>query len=89
MSQSELIVLGERIQKLGASVEIVGRWLWASFPVKPDDEVRSALKALHFHWNWKRGVWQFAGVPCRQSPASSFEIRSKYGAVALEEERGA
>ena len=82
---TDLIEKAQKAKSIGASVEIVGAWIWAEFPSKPPIEARELLKAEGFHWNRKREVWQYAGVPCRHSPASAFEIKIKYGAQALEE----
>jgi hypothetical protein len=69
--------------KAGARVEIVGAWVWASFPARPPIESRAALKAAGYHWNKKREVWQYAGVPSRFTTADSDRVKEKYGAVRL------
>lgn len=67
----------------GARVEIVGSWVWASFPARPPRETRDALKLAGFHWNKKRECWQFAGTPARYSREDSETLKAKYGAVRL------
>ena len=69
---------------LGASVEIVGAWVWATFAQKPPKESREAMSAAGYHWNRKRKCWQYAGVPSRHSDASEDELKQKYGAVRLQ-----
>src|SRR3989304_691051 len=66
-------------QRLGAGVEIVGSWVWATFEAKPPPETRQALKAEHFRWNPTRHVWQFAGTRSRRSPADTQELISQHG----------
>lgn len=85
MNNQDLIDKARKAQEAGARVEIVGTWVWAEFESKPPVEARELLKSEGFHWNRKREVWQFAGVPCRHSPAMSGEIKAKYGAHELEE----
>ena len=68
------------------AVEVVGRWVWITFPTKPDDEIRTGLGLVGFHWNGKRGCWQHpCGVPVHHSPADSWSLREKYGSVRAEE----
>lgn len=69
--------------KLGAGVEIVGRWVWATFASRPPVESRQQLKAAGFHWNHKRKVWQWAGVPSRSSTDENDTLRAKYGALKV------
>ena len=85
MSEIELLEKAKLARQVGADVEIVGAWIWAHFDSKPPKETRIALLAAGYHWNFKRGVWQFAGVPCRHSVASTPEVKAKYGARELEE----
>jgi hypothetical protein len=67
--------------RLGAGVEIVGRWVWATFAARPPVESRAELKAAGFHWNHKRKVWQWAGVPSRSSTDDNDTLRMKHGAA--------
>lgn len=87
MSATELVEKAEVAKRAGASeVEIIGRWVWAWFGTKPSQEIREVLKAARYHWNGKRQVWQFAGVPCRYTKAGTHQIRAKYGSQVLTEE---
>jgi len=46
----------------------VGDWLWLEFDSKPDENVRNNIKALGFHWNKRRKLWQCScGVYSRPS----------------------
>ena len=65
----------------GATVEVVGAWVWATFAAKPDETVRDALKAAGFRWNHKRRLWQNpCGVMSGGSPLTADELRIKYDA---------
>jgi len=59
----------------------VGDWLWLEFDSKPDEDVRNNIKALGFHWNKKRNLWQCScGVYSRFSDE---DPRPKYGCVPV------
>ena len=55
----------ELAQRHGATVEVIGAWVWAWFDAIPTAEARQELKDSGFRWNMKRKCWQLAGVPCR------------------------
>ena len=84
MSEDTLVEKAQIAKQAGAQVEIVGAWVWAEFPRRPSLAVRQALKDAGYHWNHKREVWQWAGRPCRHSPAMSFQIKLKYGSQEVE-----
>lgn len=90
MSNPALEMLIERKAKkaveLGASVEIVGSWVWATFPARPEKAAREAMIEESFRWNNKRGLWQFAGIRSHGSPADSATIKNKYGAREVRKE---
>ena len=59
--------------------EVVGKWVWLALPTKRQ-ALASALWALGFHWNSRRGVWQH---PCGKfDPIGSHptDPRTKYRA---------
>jgi hypothetical protein len=58
--------------------EIVGRWIWLTFPEPPDEQVRGQLSQFGFHWNNTRKCWQH---PCGQfaTEGSGADPRQKYG----------
>ena len=38
--------------------EVVGKWIWITFPEPPIERVRAELSQLGFHWNNVRKCWQ-------------------------------
>ena len=57
--------------------EVVGKWIWISFPEPPIERVRAELSQLGFHWNNTRKCWQH---PCGETlPRGQGEPREKYG----------
>ena len=56
--------------------EVVGKWIWITFPEQPAERVRADLSQLGFHWNNTRKCWQH---PCGQTmPRGTQEPREKY-----------
>ena len=56
--------------------EVVGKWIWVSFPEPPLERVRAELSQLGFHWNNTRKCWQH---PCGETlPRGQQEPREKY-----------
>ena len=56
--------------------EVVGKWVWITFPEPPAEHVRAELSQLGFHWNNTRKCWQH---PCGQTlPRGTQEPRQKY-----------
>ena len=59
-------------------VEVVGKWVWVTFPEPPAERVRAELSQLGFHWNNTRKCWQH---PCGETlPRGTQEPRDKYEA---------
>jgi hypothetical protein len=57
-------------------VEVVGKWIWITFPEPPAETVRADLSQLGFHWNNTRKCWQH---PCGETlPRGQQEPRDKY-----------
>src|ERR1043166_3156402 len=57
--------------------EVVGKWVWITFPEAPAERIRAELSQLGFHWNNTRKCWQH---PCGQTlPRGQQEPREKYG----------
>jgi len=57
--------------------EIVGKWIWITFPEPPIERIRAELSQLGFHWNNTRKCWQH---PCGETlPRGQQEPREKYG----------
>jgi len=61
-----------------ALAEIVGQWVWITFPEQPAEQVRGQLSQFGFHWNYARKCWQH---PCGQfrTEGSGEDPRQKYG----------
>ncbi|MFH1001920.1 MAG: hypothetical protein V1759_01560 [bacterium] len=67
--------------KHGGKVEVVGRWIWVSFPGVPGIEIREYLKSNQFRWNFRRQTWQCAnGIKCRHAKADTWYVKAKYDA---------
>jgi hypothetical protein len=58
--------------------EVVGKWVWITFPQPPPEKVRGQLSQFGFHWNNARKCWQH---PCGQfaTEGSGADPRQKYG----------
>jgi hypothetical protein len=58
--------------------EVVGKWVWVTFPEQPAEQVRGQLSQFGFHWNNSRKCWQH---PCGQfaTEGSGADSRQKYG----------
>jgi hypothetical protein len=58
--------------------EVVGKWIWITFPEPPIERIRAELSQLGFHWNNTRKCWQH---PCGETlPRGQQEPREKYDA---------
>ena len=56
--------------------EVVGQWIWITFPEQPAETVRADLSQLGFHWNNTRKCWQH---PCGETlPRGQQEPKQKY-----------
>src|SRR5207249_5933814 len=56
--------------------EVVGKWIWITFPESPAERVRADLSQLGFHWNNSRKCWQH---PCGETlPRGQQEPKQKY-----------
>jgi len=58
--------------------EVVGKWVWVTFPEQPAEQLRGQLSQFGFHWNNARKCWQH---PCGQfaTEGSGADPRQKYG----------
>ncbi len=66
-----------------AYANVVGAWVWITFPAKPSAETRAFLKARGHSWNPKREAWQH---PCGvRRKAAPYDPRLKYGQVPASE----
>ena len=56
--------------------EVVGKWIWITFPEPPEERIHAELSQLGFHWNNVRKCWQH---PCGETlPRGTQEPRAKY-----------
>ena len=56
--------------------EVVGKWIWITFPEQPVEKLRADLSQLGFHWNNTRKCWQH---PCGETlPRGQQNPREKY-----------
>ncbi len=63
--------------------QLVGRWIWITFPSKPSADCRSFLKSRKYRWNGQRGAWQNScGFYTRRAP---YDPRVKYGTEKVAE----
>ena len=68
---------------LSQIAEVVGRWVWLTFQAKPDEALRSELKAFGFRWVPRRGRWAHnCGHPSRSGVQ---DPRQKYPVYTVEE----
>ena len=68
--------------------EVVGKWVWITFPEPPVERVRAELSQLGFHWNNHRKCWQH---PCGQfeTEGSGQDPRQKYGSYFAAQQKAA
>ena len=71
-----LAILARWMPRQYELAEVVGNWIWITFPEAPSEHVRAELSQLGFHWNNTRQVWQH---PCGETlPRGTEEPREKY-----------
>jgi hypothetical protein len=73
-----LDLLRQWLPKAYDLAEVVGKWVWVTFPEQPAETVRGQLSQFGFHWNNSRKCWQH---PCGQfaTEGSGTDPRAKYG----------
>ena len=70
---------------LGASVEITGKWVWATFTEKPSKEARATLKTNAWIWCQSKGKWAWRGVKVSSRRTMDWNyITTKYGCQKLD-----
>lgn len=71
--------LKEQQPEVWEQAEVVGKWVWITFEMKPAEQIREYLLDLGFHWNHTRSCWQHScGHYTRHT---SGDPRWKYGNV--------
>jgi hypothetical protein len=73
-----LDLLRQWLPKAYDLAEVVGKWVWVTFPEQPAETIRGQLSQFGFHWNNSRKCWQH---PCGQfaTEGSGADPRQKYG----------
>ena len=71
-----------------ALAEVVGKWIWISFPEPPIERIRAELSQLGFHWNNTRQTWQH---PCGTIPEerATYDPRKRYGSYFAADQKPA
>jgi len=73
-------------KRLGAIVEITGKWAWASWQSKPPDAIRQALKDNGWIWCRNKGKWAWRAEPSHSRRAMPWDyIINKYGLRELKQ----
>ena len=77
-TEKVLDLLRQWLPKAYDLAEVVGKWVWVTFPEQPAETVRGQLSQFGFHWNNVRKCWQH---PCGQfaTEGSGADPRQKYG----------
>ena len=77
-TDSVLDLLRKWLPEVYGLAEVVGKWVWVTFPEQPAETVRGQLSQFGFHWNNSRKCWQH---PCGQfaTGGSGADPRQKYG----------
>ncbi len=71
-----LSTLRQYIPRAYELAEVVGKWIWITFPEQPVEKLRADLSQLGFHWNNTRKCWQH---PCGETlPRGQQNPREKY-----------
>ena len=77
------IMLGLDLQN--AKVELMGLWVWITFPEKPADSVLDVLRTTfidgtRYRYAKNKNAWYYAGIPSmNRKPKSLDAIRATYG----------
>ena len=79
-TEKVLDLLRQWLPKAYDLAEVVGKWVWVTFPDQPAEQVRGQLSQFGFHWNNSRKCWQH---PCGQfaTEGSGQDPRQKYGSM--------
>jgi hypothetical protein len=86
-TESLLSVLRAEFLRFYEVAEIIGQWVWITFPAKQPAEVTSVLSQLGFHWNNLRQAWQH---PCGTLPERSvFDPRKRFGSHFAADQKAA
>ena len=75
-------LLHRRLEHAFELAEVVGKWVWITFPEPQEPQITAELSQLGFHWNNRRQVWQH---PCGVFKGEPVDPRSKYQTVSAQE----
>ena len=70
-TDSVLALLRKWLPEVYGLAEVVGKWVWVTFPEQPAETVRGQLSQFGFHWNnvlkcWQHRCGQFATTGSRR-----------------------
>ena len=74
-TEQVLDLLHRRLEHVFELAEVVGKWVWITFPEPQEQQITAELSQLGFHWNSRRKVWQH---PCGVFKGEPVDPRSKY-----------
>ena len=74
-TEQVLDLLHRRLEHAFALAEVVGKWVWITFPEPQEPQITAELSQLGFHWNSRRKVWQH---PCGVFKGEAVDPRTKY-----------
>ena len=85
-TEQVLDLLQRRLRPAYELAEVVGKWVWVTFPDRQDQQTTAELSQLGFHWNSRRQSWQH---PCGVFKGEPVDPRSKYQAFHAADQRAA
>jgi hypothetical protein len=74
-TEQVLDLLHRRLVHAFELAEVVGKWVWITFPEPQEQQITAELSQLGFHWNSRRKVWQH---PCGVFKGEPTDPRTKY-----------
>jgi len=83
LSTDEVLdLVHRRLRHAFEFAEVVGKWVWITFPEPQEQHVTAELSQLGFHWNSRRKVWQH---PCGVFKGEPVDPRTKYQTARAQE----
>ena len=80
-TQEVLDLVHRRLRHAFEFAEVVGSWVWITFPEPQEQFVTAELSQLGFHWNSRRKVWQHPSGVFKGEPV---DPRAKYQTTRAE-----
>jgi len=85
-----LALLRKDHARLYELAEVVGKWVWITFPEKQSLEVTTVLSQLGFHWNNARQSWQHpCGTMQEREERPQYDPRKRYGSHFAADQKAA